>query len=1148
MTTRQPPKIDANAAAMAKSAQDVRSPLGLCPLMSQKVQLLPLRYGLVEHLDPSSELSMPLKLTSQPLGIRLLRDGYLYIIDTDTGLLHEYTIEKGRITKLLWSSPEVASDTRTASVGDPHLVFVRQHTLYASYSEIQWTANKCSQVIKDNTERERLMQRIELSRACPVKGGTDLLSKQQAEHWLAEVAENTPKTDAKGVILPAPVKALPEGANPQERQPYAWEDAPLFQETAIEALVSQVLGPYQGDYLFLVLRDDFGVMRDLASAQLKVADWIEQWSADDAGQRQYLTGAYIQSLYEVNTARLDALSSTDSRIKALKDDTSPEQQAAIYEHLHARRESGGASRYDDIAFWRNSPNPGVQAWFRMYDALGEVKWQTHGKAIDQLERQSAEALHGEKFFQRGIDDLVNRADMEAFVRQQQKLLSHWHQRLQTIREDRLNMITGGYFHRAAWYYNFELSAQIKHRLETEFVCVAALCWNRAATEKLAAYLENNLLTGVPGLETLTLADQLDVSKKLMDLSSFSIKVGAAQDSLANVNLLANQFNSLMTERLPNYADLNSQFRGLQSLLDGAYSPARQLKVADKLDLALRDFHQRSHIDPNNFIRDIGAPARLQLLREFSRSGLTLRAASAYEIQAFNQTRDAALGLRGQLKETYKLRQREMSRQAYGLVAPGSEQHYNQRINQLKAALAPLEDSLSRALTVGSGSPGQIGTVIDGMAPQLREEMHRTVRDFRATGTFGKPLSSALKSGGDGIALLLFVYQGQKFVEALGAFNKKTDRSLSDMGPVAESFIGMSAAGFAAVQGLSVTILQAHIEQMDSAAGKLNTMSRLGRWAGIAGFGAFISGGMAATIDLGRHSQQWAKALAEGDPLGLAATTLQIAGDGVLLGTNTWGAKHTTSIISGILKKPSELRALAWAEASPRLVSIGVKANLVGLIGTALQLTGEGFYNYFNLDELQKWLQASAWGTANLQRSLPEDWSALARVVQQPTCELIRDHKRTYLKLVLPGVRTREMDSRQLQLQAYQQTRDLHVLRPYSPHLPPVRWQENSAAWAAVAVVASQEEEALTLHLPIGDPQQTSDFALALNIGYQLEAERDLIHRTCFVLRDLRIATERGVRLPAKGIFKLAPVESLPSGTGKGLFWLFTREEMATADV
>ncbi len=1135
VTTHQQPRISANTAAMAKSAKDARSPIALCPLMGLKVQLLPLRYGLVEHLDPAAELSIPLKLKSQPLGIRLLRDGYLYIIDNDTGYLHEYRVEQGQISKLLWQGREVANDTRTASVGEPHLIFNRQHTLYASYSEIQWTAYKCAQVLKVAAERERLMQRIDLASACPANGGTDLLSKPQAERWLAEVAP-----DGQGP------ESLPEGAHPQERQPYSWEATPVFKATAIEALTSQVLGAYQNDYLFLVLRDDFGVMRDLASAQLQVADWIEHWSANDAAQRKYLTGAYIQSLYEMSPARLEDLAATDPDVNALKEDLNPQQQAAVQDYLRAKREHGGESIYGDEQYWRKAAasSPYARAFVSLHDCLGEVLWQKHRSTIAALHVRTWEALHGEAIGQRGIDHLVNRADMQAFVGQQQTLLSHWQKRLQAIREDRLNMITGGHFHRAAWYYDFEQDAHIQHRLESEFVCVAALCGNRAATEKLAVFLEQNPLTVVPGLETLTLAEQLDVRKKLLDLSNFSIQVATAQDSLASVNVLANQFNSLMSERLPNYADLNTRFRGLQSLLEGAYNPAHQLLAADQLDRAHNDFKRQQPIDPNSFLRDLGAPARLQLLREFSRSGLTLRAASAHEIQAFNQTRDAALDLRRQLKDTYKLRHRELSRQTYGFTTPGSELVHNQRINQLKAALAPLEDRLGRALTVGGGGPGQIGTVVDGMAPVLREEMQRTVRDFRATGTFGKPLSSALKSGGDGIALLLFVYQGQKFVEALSAFSKKTDSTLSDLGVTAEAFIVMSAAGFAAVQGLSVTILQAHIEQMDSAAGKLNTMSRLGRWAGIAGDIAFGFGALAAAIDSGKHSRQWGKALAEGNYQGLAATTLQIAGDGVLLGTNTWGAKHTTSIISQILKKPAELRALAWAEASPRLLSIGVQANLVGLIGTALQLLGEGLYNYFHLDGLQKWLQASAWGTADRQRSLPEDWSALAGVVQQPTCELVREGQRTYLQLRLPGVRTREMDSRQLQLQAYHRTRNRHLPRPYSPHLPPLRWQENSAAWAAVTVVASQAEEALTLHLPIGEALQTTDFALALTIGYQLEAGRDLIHRTCFVLRDLHIATVRGVRLPAQGRFTLDAVDSLPSGLSKAPFWLFTRDEMA----
>ncbi|MFZ0156744.1 toxin VasX [Pseudomonas sp.] len=1140
MTVQHPPKISANTAAMAKSIKDARAPLGVCPLMNTKVQLLPLRYGLVEHLDPAAELSMPFKLQSQPLGIRLLRDGYLYIIDDTSGYLHEYSIEKGQISKLLWNSQEVASDTRTSAVGEPHLVFKRNHTLYACYCEIQWTAFKCAQVLTSRDERQRLMQRVELQSACPQRGGANLLSKPQADKWLAEVAENAQ--------LP-PTKAFPDGANPEETQPYHWEQQPLFQDTAIEALTSKVLGAYQDDYLFLVLRDDIGVMRDLAAAQLKVADWIDQWSADDTRQAQYLSGSYIQSLYDVNASRLGTLSETDADIQALKDDTSEPQQARIYEFLKVRRDHKDPGIFGPDQHWRRAAEVNVyaRAFIDMKDALGVPLYEKHQSTLSALSLQSWQALHGKDFGQRGIDDLVKRAEMEAFVLAQQNLLSHWHARLQTLRDDRLNLFTAGLFHRAAWYYDFTLDAQIKHRLETEFVCVAAMCADRNAAKKLAAYLASDLLTVVPGLDTLSLAEQIDIAKKLADLSSFTIKVLDAAQSTNNVNVLSNQFHSLMIKRLPNYTKLNTQFMGLQSMLEEAYIPAHQLEAADQLEKAHETFRQGQNIDPNGYIRHLGAPARLQLLREFSRQGLTLRAASATEIAVFNQAREHSMNLRSQLKEIYKLRNRELIRQSTGFAMAGSEAAYNQRIVLLKAALMPLEERLAGALTVGGDSPAQIGTVIDGLDPQLRAEMTRTARDFRATGTFNKPLLGAMKSKGDGIALALFVIQGLKFIEAMSVL-VKPDRSLADFGAAGESFLGMSAAGFSAVQGLSVTIFQAHMEQLESAAGKLNTMSRLGRWSGISGLGAFGFGGIAASIDLGIHSLQWGKALAKGNYKGLGATTLQITGDGILAGTNTWAAKHTGSIIKNILKTPTELRALAWAEASPRLLAIGARANLIGLVATALQLVGEGLYNYFNLDDLQAWMETSTWGNKSKHRTLQDEWSELARVVQKPTCELIRDEKQTYLKLVLPGISTQEMDQRKLQLQAYEQVRDNYVHQPYRRNLPPASWKERTAIWATRFIVVSEGQQALTLHLPINDCEQTSDFALAFTIAYQLDAERDVLHQTTFVLRNLYITRSYGVTIMAKGTYRLDSVESMPPGTGKAPFRLFIRDDLATVDV
>lgn len=370
MTVQLPPSVRANVAAMAESAKDIRSPMGMCDLMSSKLQLLPLRYGLVEHLDPSSELEIPLKLNTHPIGIRLLRDGYLYIIDNGSGYLHEYLIEKGQITKLLWKDHEVAADLRTASVGEPHLVFKRQNTLYACYSEVQWTAFKCSHVLKDKSERERLMQRVEPANACPVKGGPNLLSQQQAEQWIAEIVESHTTQESR--------QPLPEGTNPEESQLYSWEAEPLFHDTGIQTLTSKVLGLYKNDYLFLVLRDDFGVMRDLANEQLKISEWIEHWSADEEAQRKYVTGSYIQSLYDVNALRLNELSKVDPAAKALKDETTPEQQALIYDYLKEMRNHEGPVIYAPEKYYATSParvattEPGLQCKMLWVKRCGSV--------------------------------------------------------------------------------------------------------------------------------------------------------------------------------------------------------------------------------------------------------------------------------------------------------------------------------------------------------------------------------------------------------------------------------------------------------------------------------------------------------------------------------------------------------------------------------------------------------------------------------------------------------------------------------------------------------------------------------------------------------------------------------------------------------
>lgn len=60
----------------------------------------------------AAELAMPYPLASRPLGIRLLRDGWLYVIDNSSGYLHEYRVQHGEITQFVWQGAEINQDQR----------------------------------------------------------------------------------------------------------------------------------------------------------------------------------------------------------------------------------------------------------------------------------------------------------------------------------------------------------------------------------------------------------------------------------------------------------------------------------------------------------------------------------------------------------------------------------------------------------------------------------------------------------------------------------------------------------------------------------------------------------------------------------------------------------------------------------------------------------------------------------------------------------------------------------------------------------------------------------------------------------------------------------------------------------------------------
>ena len=316
------------------SRDDARNSMGTCPLMKTTVQLIPLRYGIVDNpaLDPASEVAMPYSLGARPLGIRLLRDGWLYVIEGSSGTLSEYRIEDGLVSAMLWQGQAVFDDDREAPIHEPRLIYAKTSTLYVTYSEVPWTAKKCQQVLSSTSERNHFMQAIDLSKAKCDTGGPHLLTPDMTEHWLAEVATERIEAEQQN---PATTLAEHTSSTQQrldaelpehERLPYLWETPARFAQTSMNRLTGCIHPQYRHDTLYLVLEDTLGVMRDLANYQDHVVGWIDDWSNGGAKQgnneRDYVLACYIESLSQLNALDVKTLigESTDPAHKALLDD------------------------------------------------------------------------------------------------------------------------------------------------------------------------------------------------------------------------------------------------------------------------------------------------------------------------------------------------------------------------------------------------------------------------------------------------------------------------------------------------------------------------------------------------------------------------------------------------------------------------------------------------------------------------------------------------------------------------------------------------------------------------------------------------------------------------------------------------------------
>lgn len=1007
MTAQQPPRSSGKNPNLApKSSSDAKATSGACPLMKNKVQLLPLRYGLVERLDPASEVAVPYKLKSRPLGIRLLRDGWLYVIDNSTGYLHEYRVEKGLVTKFLWKGKEADQDKRQGNLTDDRLVFPRGSTLHVSFSEVQWTAFKCSQMLKSRAERDLFMQVVDLAKADCEKGGSHLLTERQASKWIAELAEQ-----------PASTKA-PAGAHPEESQDYCWEHQPLYRKAQLSEVKKAVLPKYEHDHLYLVLRDSIGVMRDLADEQDKVVGWIDHWVGQQRKELKYVIGSYIETLMTVNNSTARQAGTSED----LFNKTTPAQREKIYAYIEARNKWLWEKRRPPVAekvggyYTRNVvPDPRTIAAKRnmdaekqaMIDSLGEKLYDELEDDIEKLEDQHEGTLEGKGWGARGIHDLVRHEEMKKYLEDERTHLKRWTARLDRITNDRITIFTKGEFHRSAWYFDPDHPDQLMAALVTEQNCVRDLCRTEDSLAAIGEYFHTYPYYVLPAFQTrLT---EAFLSKQIPKIAKWLEKVGNVKKAMAKALAKQDDIDGLLGSYWAKSLSLSPQAQQVSLVVNAAYVPALAMRTDKWLQKAQAQLQTG---DLNKLLDEFDSHAnngqRLGQLLALRQQEAWLDPAKPDEVQRFTttladfnnlvSTEDELVVKRNQAQRDSKKRSLPPAQREH---AKKLKQTYNQQLVQIRTQRdqlrLQLESNLSPTSTLAQGHNGvRIRGLDAAQQAALENEIRRMssgqLKGYGTTGTYKAAFKSAW------LPSVLFYAQIQNAKAAINAYFELKTTTIKDDLVFIGAISGTLSAGLSIYQG-------AHIAMVDTVLKALNTSTqprsgalfsvRLGKLGLALGTPISFFATLAALGTTLQNWNKWTDALLTGTTGERVGAVMALAGD---IGSTAVGTATTVKGGVDIFLLRREATALmqqtpaltrraalsaAWATRGVRFMTFATRISPWGLAFTGLQIGGETLYNYFNLDDHQRWLLQSCWGLEDKAWDWTSHYQALAEATLKP---------------------------------------------------------------------------------------------------------------------------------------------------------------------
>lgn len=1004
---------DPIAAADRMSMADTTA-IGSCPLTLDDIQLIPVRYAYVEQ-KPELQALDPLHETDfRPLGLRPVRDGYLYLFHSSApDILQEYIITAGgAVEKRLWEGDDATRDQRQGLSAEPAIVVPRQGRIEVLFCETQLTAKKCSMLLGWPDYRRQVMRVVDLGGYCVEAGSRHLLPKAALEQHLAHSATG-------------------EASDGQAFDHWYWA-APS--EQGGQEPFAHRLAKYDKDHAYLVLDDLTGQINDLLDAWGSVdaahSDWL---AGEDA---RYYSASFIQGLIDLdeNTVAsfVDALlakAEDPDRIDALaRIANASAQQRERVANLAKRYQAGPLDvRHSppDVVAARREQNERVSG---LADELATSR-ETLEVVLEALHRSQDEAEHGSLTGERGIRDFVQVDAMSEYLENAETRLAGFDREKKAIIGSLQTLLPK--YHLFGHLYDRQEEEAYSDFLKLDnalinilndyalasgdYSFIRSYYFGEVGHQHLAAFDID------PAAYTGSVARVLDVYKEVLEAhENTSAHQEWVQTLSENPQLRFATLTPALSAELSNRlaqltVSAKQELFNLVEKASGARLHERLHDVFKRMKPGLR-----AHLLDNQLIfkldLEIADGATLKNVDELisdmethSRRYATLQ---QQEVRLENERQGSKRALQRTHKDRYDNEIRRL-RDARKL----EEARFRGAAEKLQKFIPSEGNQYDGILRLGglqnTAEARAVNAEIKELEALKKRSGMKAVFDHARGLVHGEDMMDITKRIG-GLGVVSFM----GLVSFAGVINLFTDDDQKSVGIWRSELASAAFGTIGAVASVSTIVASARLNYYYQSVSKAETvLTRLARanvWGGtIAAWGGFFAAGADSIKQVmevfGGKNTAGSRA---GAGITFAGDSMIVFGSGRIAWTGSTGIYH-------ILVKQSA--DVTWASVHKSMLQLG-GGLLRGMnawlwAGTLFVLVGQYIYNRYKRSELQAWCESSDWGKASKGWPADEQRYQLAKVIYQPELSVMAEReplkgrfRYCALRLTLPGVSALKADN------------------------------------------------------------------------------------------------------------------------------------------